>query len=91
MIIIYDRKFLKDLAKIPSKNRIKIERFIFKEISSYNNISEISKAEKLIGHKNYYKIRFGDYRVGIYYDRSTLKFERVLHRKEIYRFFPKTD
>ncbi len=35
------------------------------------------------------RIRIGDYRLGIIFDGETLIFERVLHRKEIYRYFPK--
>ena len=70
--ILYDKKFLKDLSKIPSKIRIKIEKFAFKEIHSYNNISEIVKAQRLKGYEFHYKIRFGDYRVGIYYEKNYL-------------------
>ena len=72
MKILYDKKFLKDLSKIPSKIRIKIEKFAFKEIHSYNNISEIVKAQRLKGYEFHYKIRFGDYRVGIYYEKNYL-------------------
>jgi mRNA-degrading endonuclease RelE of RelBE toxin-antitoxin system len=38
---------------------------------------------------NAYRIRIGDYRLGIIFDGETLIFERVLHRKGIYRYFPK--
>ncbi len=52
------------------------------------SIQASGKAEKLKGYAGYYKTRFGDYRVGMRVDGETVTFERVLHRKEIYRKFP---
>jgi mRNA interferase RelE/StbE len=40
------------------------------------------------GYPSYYKIRFGSYRVGIKLENEIVIFERALHRKEIYRYFP---
>jgi mRNA-degrading endonuclease RelE of RelBE toxin-antitoxin system len=42
----------------------------------------------LIGSGNRYRIRIGDYRVGIEINGDTLELFRVLHRKEFYRYFP---
>lgn len=88
MLVQYNKKFLKDLASLPKKDREKIEDFVFEEINQYNSSAEINKLEKLSGYQHYYKIRFGDYRVGIKLDNEVLTFERVLHRKEIYKLFP---
>lgn len=88
MVVYYNKKFLKDLASIPKKDRDKIESFVFEEIISYKSSSECNKLEKLSGYSYYYKIRFGNYRVGIKLDNEKLIFERVLHRKEIYKLFP---
>ncbi len=38
--------------------------------------------------KNYFRIRIGDYRVGIKITGNEILFVRILHRKEIYKFFP---
>jgi mRNA interferase RelE/StbE len=88
MVVQYNKKFLKDLSCIPKKEREKIENFVFDEINRHNNSTEINKLEKLSGYQHYYKIRFGNYRVGIKLEVETLTFERVLHRKEIYKLFP---
>lgn len=87
MILLYHKKFLKDLASIPETERLKIERFIFTDVAGQKSFRDL-RAEKLQGYKSYYKIRFGSYRVGLKYENNTLTFERVLHRKEIYKFFP---
>ena len=89
MKVVIHKNFLKDLSKIPPHLRIRIEKFIFIEISNFKNINEIGKAEKMQGYDEFYKIRFGDYRAGIRYENNEITFERVLHRKDIYRHFPK--
>lgn len=87
MILLYHKKFLKDLAVIPEAERLKIEYFVFTQVVTKKSFREL-RSEKLQGYKNYYKIRFGNYRIGLMYENNTLTFERVLHRKEIYKFFP---
>ncbi|MEG3988445.1 type II toxin-antitoxin system RelE/ParE family toxin [Microcoleus sp. S28C3] len=44
--------------------------------------------KKLKGEDNAYRFRVGDYRIGFYFDGETVTFARVLHRKDIYRYFP---
>jgi mRNA interferase RelE/StbE len=84
----YHKKFLKDLADLPSDYRKKIEREVFEIFPGLKSWKEIPKAEKLQGFKNYFKIRFGDYRLGFRIENDNIVLERVLHRKEIYRYFP---
>ena len=50
----------------------------------------MESTQKLVGYQEYYKIRFGTYRVGLRIDitNSTIEFQRILHRKDIYRKFP---
>lgn len=88
MKVLYSRKFLKELSQIPSKERTKIEKFVFEVIPQLNNISESYKIESMKEYKNYYKVRFGDYRIGLKTEENLIILERVLHRKEIYRYFP---
>ena len=82
------KKFLKELSKIPSDYSDTIEEFIFDKLPTYDNLSEIGKVEKMTGYKNYFKIRFGDYRVGIKKENDIIIVEIVKHRKEIYKYFP---
>ena len=50
--------------------------------------SELSTIEKLKGHDSAYKIRIGDYRMGLFIEIDTIIFSRLLHRREIYKKFP---
>ena len=88
MRILYHKNFLKDLAGIPTKQRKKIEDFAFIDINKATTFQAIGKVEKLTGFKHNYKIRFGDYRIGLHFKDDVLTFERVLNRKEIYRHYP---
>ena len=88
MKIYYRKRFLKDLSKIPSKTRMKMEKFVFEEIPEANSIGELRKVEQLKGYASYHKIRFGTYRIGLKLENETVILERALHRKDIYRFFP---
>lgn len=40
------------------------------------------------GYIGFYKIRFGDYRIGLKVEGDVVILERTLHRKDIYRYFP---
>ena len=88
MKIEYRKKFLKELAKIPSNTREKIEKFVFVELPGFTNIFESGKIEQMKGYSSYYKIRFRDYRVGLKLENDTVILERALHRKDIYRYYP---
>ena len=88
MKIAYSKKFLKDLSKIPIRDRKKIEVFVFNELPDYKHIYESGMIEKLKGYNEFYRTRFGNYRVGIYFKNDELILLRVLHRKEIYKVFP---
>jgi mRNA interferase RelE/StbE len=86
--VLFKKTFLKDLAAVPAQARPQIERFVFEEMPRIESIQAAGRIEKLKGHSGYYKTRFGDYRVGMWIEGDTVVFERVLHRKEIYRKFP---
>ncbi|MBK5286502.1 MAG: type II toxin-antitoxin system RelE/ParE family toxin [Bacteroidia bacterium] len=88
MNVLYQKKFLKDLALIPQPQRKKIEHFVFNQLPSLRNFQEVKGAEKMTGYSHYYKIRFGDYRLGFHFINDTITLERILNRKEIYRYFP---
>lgn len=87
MIILIDRSFQKDAKRLPSDVQRKLKQLI-QEIQQANSFSQIG-CEKLSGYQNAYRIRLGNYRIGIYKEDETVVLSRVLNRKEIYRYFPK--
>ena len=88
MKVEFRKKFLKDLSQLPTSYRREIEKFVFEDVQTVQNFFELKKFEQLKGYPSFYKARFGNYRIGVSYKDNILIFERVLHRKEIYKYFP---
>ena len=89
MTCFFKKTFLKDLSGLPDVYRTKIEKLVFEEIPAINNIADKLDIKKIEGHKNYYRIRIGNYRIGCEIQAGDkIIFYRVKHRKDIYRIFP---
>jgi mRNA interferase RelE/StbE len=84
--IKYSKKFLKELSCVENEIRIKIEKIAFEEMLATSPF-QTGYLEKMHGYDNKYKIRVGNFRIGITIDKEndTLYFERAVHRKDIYR------
>ncbi len=85
----YTKRFLKELAALPVEIQSRVEPIVFQELESENPF-ELGYLEKLKGYTDKYKIRVGNYRIGITVDQETktLICQRIAHRKDIYRIFP---
>lgn len=59
-------KFLKDLDKIRSKSLSENVSKIILKAEKANSLSDISNIKKLSGFKSAYRIKTGDYRIGIF-------------------------
>jgi len=88
MKIEYRKNFLKELSKIHIKERSRIESFVFKELPAANSIFELGNVEQMKGYTSYYKVRFGQYRIGLKMKDDIVILERALLRKDIYCYFP---
>jgi mRNA interferase RelE/StbE len=80
--------FAKDLKKITDHNILFKFRKAVLDIERTDNLFELDFIKKLIGSKNAYRIRIKDYRVGFYIINNVILFKRILHRKDIYKYFP---
>jgi mRNA interferase RelE/StbE len=84
-----DKSFEKDTNKINDKSlKLKIVECI-ENILNVEMLEDIEELKKLKGFKKMYRIKIGDYRIGLKIESDTIKLIRFLHRKEIYRYFPK--
>jgi mRNA interferase RelE/StbE len=82
------RPFNKDISKLRDKKLLLSLRSALQQIESAKSLSDIHNLKKMEGSAHYFRIRIGDYRMGIYFDKNTVYISRFLHRKEIYRYFP---
>ena len=85
----YTRTFLKEMSRLPNNFRQRVETIAFGEAITKDPFLA-GKTQKLTGYQTYYKIRVGNYRIGLHIDKGEelIEFQRVLHRHEIYRKFP---
>jgi mRNA interferase RelE/StbE len=87
--IEYAKRFLKELSELPEEIRTQAESIVFEELLT-NNPFGLGYVERMRGYPDKYKIRIGDYRIGITIDKKNnlVICQRIAHRREIYRIFP---
>jgi mRNA interferase RelE/StbE len=85
----FKESFLKDLRKIRNAELLNHIASVIEQIEEANGVSGINNLKKLKGESAYYRIRMGDYRIGLIIKNDLVTFVRFLNRKEIYRYFPK--
>ncbi len=89
MIAEFKKSFVKDIER-HSKDKKLLARIeeIIQAVESADSLTDITNLKKLKAEGSYYRIRSGSYRIGLIIDGDTITFVRVLHRSEIYRYFP---
>jgi mRNA interferase RelE/StbE len=88
MNVEFLKKFSKDLNDVKSK-QIKLALINLIELmETLDTLDKIPHTKKLRGYKSAYRTRIGEYRLGFFFENSTIILARFLHRKDIYNIFP---
>lgn len=88
MQIELTRKFQKQVEGCNDKRiRLKVLSIMQKVIAT-DQMNGFTNLKKLTGYKNNYRIRLGNYRIGIVIENKTVIFAAFDHRSEIYKYFP---
>ena len=88
MNVAFRRSFVRDLRRVRDNNLRERVKETIEAIEGVETLREMSNVKKLRGGEGYYRIRIGDYRLGLVLEGDTVVFVRFLHRKDIYRYFP---
>jgi len=89
MNILYAKRFSKDIEAIRHETNLKKRLLdLIGQIKKVDVLSDISGVKKIEGYPGYFRIRIGDYRLGIKATENSFEMIRFLHRKDIYRRFP---
>ncbi len=89
MEIEYRQSFLKDLKNLRGTEvYARVYELTFTELSEVKNLQDVVNVKALKGYPGRYRIRMGDYRIGIEVVGDMIEIIRVLHRREFYRYFP---
>lgn len=85
-----EKSFDKDVDKIKDKKLLKKLRTFISIIENTETIRQIPHMKKIEGYASFYRIKIGDYRLGMEaVSNKEVVLMRFLHRKDIYRYFPK--
>lgn len=88
MKCLFDRKFEKDFDKIKNPSLAKAILQAIDHVSTASIPSEIPNIKKIKGQRTAYRIRVGNYRIGVYIEKNIVVFAAFDHRKDIYSSFP---
>jgi mRNA interferase RelE/StbE len=80
--------FSRDLGRIRDKAILNRVRSVIEQYEQIDSVSDARQLKKLKGEDGFYRIRVGDYRIGVTIEDGVITFVRFLHRKDLYRYFP---
>ncbi|QTA80181.1 Toxin-antitoxin system, toxin component, RelE/ParE-like [Desulfonema limicola] len=85
----FRKSFVRDLKK-KTKDRLLLERIqeTIIQVEDSEDIYAIKNIKKIVSKGEFFRIRIGAYRIGLTIEEDTACFVRMLHRREIYRYFP---
>ncbi|WP_296619323.1 type II toxin-antitoxin system RelE/ParE family toxin [Marivirga sp.] len=88
MDVVFLKKFSKDLDKINKPKDLQSILEVIELVKQAQGFSEVPGTKKLKGYEDAFRIRSGDYRIGVFVSEELVEFARVAHRKDIYKIFP---
>ncbi len=89
MKVQYRQAFLKDLKKLKGQPTYdKIFELAFITLPQIAQLRDVANVKAMRGYPHRYRIRVGNYRVGMEVHGDNVEMMRVLHRREFYRYFP---
>jgi mRNA interferase RelE/StbE len=88
MRVAFRTSFLRDLKKVKDRRLLDRVQRTIQEVESTVDLSKVNNLKKLTGIGNFFRIRIGDYRLGLALEKDVIEFVRCLPRKDLYRFFP---
>ena len=88
MTVEFKKSFIKDLKKLEDKTLKHTIYNCILQVESVEELGQIKNLKKLKGYEAYYRIRVGDYRIGLKIESGIVYFVVVEHRKDIYKQFP---
>jgi len=84
---VFKESFLRDLRVVKNRDLLARIKQVIQEIESAQTSQDLPNLKKLKGERNY-RIRVGDYRIGLKLEGDLATFIRILNRKDIYKYFP---
>lgn len=88
MDLEFGRRFARDSRRIDNRKlRGNLQRKI-EELERASSLWDVTGVKKLQFAGDFFRIRIGNYRLGVELKGTTLELIRFLHRRDFYHFFP---
>ncbi len=88
MKVEFRESFAKDLKGVKDKSLLRRAKEVIEAVEKADSLANIANLKRLRGGGNYFRMRVGDYRMGVALENETIIFVRFLNQKDIYKFFP---
>jgi len=88
MKVEYHKSFERDLRKLRDRNLLDRVESVLVGLETSESLDSISNVKVMKGHPGYFRIRIGDYRLGLKLTDDGVRIIRFLSRGDIYRKFP---
>lgn len=88
MTVEFKGSFLKDLKKIKDAAILSRIASAIVAVEAAESLQDVAACKKLQGADDYYRIRIGDFRIGLLVEDDVVQFVRFLSRGDIYKHFP---
>lgn len=88
MKVEVQKSFEKDIEKVSNKKLAGQVNTLIEQLENCKSLSEIHHVKKMKAKGNYYRIRIGNFRLGLKQEQQTLTLLRFMGRKDIYTYFP---
>jgi mRNA interferase RelE/StbE len=87
MRLIIDKSYIKDVRHFNHTTQIQAAEAL-ESILDAQTFSDIPHLKPLKGQLRHYRIRFGDYRIGLYWNGETFFAQRIGRRGDFYKTYP---
>ena len=84
----FRESFARDLKAVRDKKLLQRVKESIEAVERAESLNSLPNLKKLRGAKSYFRLKLGDYRIGLALENDTVVFVRFLDRKDIYKYFP---
>jgi len=88
MKVVFRNSFLQDIEKLKSKTIIDLIHSVIENCEKAATIAEIKNCWTLQSRGKFFKLKYGQFRFGVYIDKGTVEFLKFGTRQNFYSDFP---
>jgi len=88
MEVVFLKNFLSDLKKIKDQKLKQRIKDLIINLENAETLKDIPSISKMKGYSIAFRVRIGDYRLGLYCKNEVVELARFVKRNDIYKVFP---